>query len=58
MLFTGKNTILAITSTNLQNKNGQTPPELDSDQDPQKHHTLPADVLPSASEDLFLFSLF
>ena len=36
MLFTGKNTIFAITSTNLHNKNGQTPPELDSDQDPQK----------------------
>ena len=31
-----KNTILAITYTNLQYKNVQTPPELDSDQDPPK----------------------
>ena len=30
------NTILAITSTNLLNKNGQTPPEVDSDQEPPK----------------------
>ena len=53
MLFTEKNSILAIVHTNLQNKNGQTPPGLDSDQgSPQKHHTLPADVLPNASEDL------
>ena len=28
--------ILAIKSTNLPNKNGQTPPELDSEQDPPK----------------------
>ena len=38
----------------LQNKNGPTPPELDSEQDPhKKHHTLPADVRASASEDSF-----
>ena len=35
-LIYGKNTILAITYTNLQYKNVQTPPELDSDQDPPK----------------------
>ena len=31
-----KNTLLAITSTKLHNKNGQTPPEIDSDQDTPK----------------------
>ena len=36
MLFNEKIAILAITYTNLQNKNGQTPPGLDSDQDPPK----------------------
>ena len=59
MLFTEKNAILAIVHTNLQNKNGQTPPELDSDQHPpKKHHTLPAVVLPSANEDLFFAHFF
>ena len=44
---------MTISCTNLQDKNEETPPKLDSDQDPQKHHTIPADVLPNASEDLF-----
>ena len=37
---------------NLLDKIGQTPSKVDSDEDPQKNHTIPADVLPNDSEDL------
>ena len=54
MMFTGKKYHLYhYDSTYLQNKNEQTPQELDSDNDPPKKKTLPADVLPNDSEDLF-----
>ena len=39
---------------NLLDKNGQTSPKEDSDQDPHKHHTIPGDVFTNHSEDLFV----
>ena len=38
----------------LKVKNEETRSKLDSNQSPQKHHTIPADVLPNASEDLLI----
>ena len=53
MLFDESNATLAITYTNLQSQNGQTLPDLDSDQEPpKKHNTLPVYILPSACDDL------
>ena len=37
---------------NILHKNGKTPPKVDSDQDPKKHHTIRADVFQSDIEDL------
>ena len=44
-----------ILCTKLQDNIVHTPPKLDSNQNtPKKHHTIPADVLPNASEDLLI----
>ena len=49
MLFSEKNTIFALTSTNLRNKNEKRPPELDSDLDKENQYMLLADVLRNCS---------
>ena len=46
-----KRTKFAILCINLLDENGQTPLKIDCDRDPQKHHTIPSDVLPTVSED-------
>ena len=54
MIITG--TSFAIFES-LKDENEETHPKLDSNWIPQKHHTIPADVLPNASEDLFNYQL-
>ena len=46
-------TNIAMLWINVLDKDGKTPPKVDSNEyPPKKHHTIPADILPSDSEDL------